>query len=66
MKILKELKIGIGRSSVIPVVDYVLQKFPESELALINEAKEQAYLAVNDFIHEVDFFIRLHLNIQKK
>ncbi len=52
----KRIKIGIGRSSVIPVVDYVLQKFPESELALINEAKEQAYLAVNDFIHEVDFY----------
>lgn len=51
----KRLKIGIDRSSVIPVVDYVLQRFSTSELADINIALDTAVKAIDDFVREVDF-----------
>ena len=38
----KRIKIGIDRSNVIPVIDWVLQKFSNDEMALINQAIESA------------------------
>lgn len=51
----KRLKIGIDRSSVIPVVDYVLQKFSTTEMADINQALETSVKAIDDFVKEVPF-----------
>ncbi|HAX73893.1 MAG TPA: aminoacyl-tRNA hydrolase, partial [Firmicutes bacterium] len=34
----KRIKVGIDRHPKIPVVDYVLGKFTEDELALVNQA----------------------------
>lgn len=51
----KRIKIGIDRSPVIPVVDWVLKKFTEEEMATMNQAAEVASLAILDFIKEEDF-----------
>lgn len=51
----KRLKIGIDRSNIIPVVDYVLQRFSKTEMANINLAIETATKAMDDFVKEVDF-----------
>lgn len=51
----KRLKIGIDRSEVIPVIDYVLQRFSTEELAVIEQTKEEVIAAVTDFIHEIPF-----------
>lgn len=51
----KRIKIGIGRSPVIPVVDWVLQRFSESERPLIKQAIEQTSSAIRDFILDVPF-----------
>ena len=46
----KRIKIGIDRSNVIPVIDWVLQKFTNDEMASINQAIEVASKACIDFI----------------
>lgn len=51
----KRIKIGIGRSDVIGVIDWVLQRFNEEELSLINSATEKVKNALIDFINEVPF-----------
>jgi len=51
----KRMKIGIDRSDVIPVIDWVLKKFTEDELASINLSLDLAADAIYDFINEVDF-----------
>lgn len=51
----KRIKVGIDRSKVIPVIDYVLQKFSTDEMALINLAKDEVFKAVDDFIKEEPF-----------
>lgn len=51
----KRIKVGIDRSNTIPVIHYVLQKFKEEELALINQAIELIIKAVDNFIKDVDF-----------
>lgn len=51
----KRLKIGISRSSVIPVISWVLQNFSETELAAINAAIDKASLAIDAFISSVSF-----------
>lgn len=38
----KRIRIGIGRHPQIPTVDYVLGKFTEDELALVNQGIDQA------------------------
>lgn len=51
----KRIKIGIGRSEVIPVIDWVLQKFSKEELISIDEAITKAEQAIQDFIENVPF-----------
>lgn len=46
----KRIKIGIDRSDVIPVIDWVLQKFSNEEMAEIQVAIEKAEHAIDDFI----------------
>ncbi|MCL1949310.1 MAG: aminoacyl-tRNA hydrolase [Turicibacter sp.] len=41
----KRIRIGIDRHPKIPVVDYVLGKFQEPELALVNQAIDQSVKA---------------------
>lgn len=51
----KRLKIGIDRSDVIPVIDWVLQKFSQEELSGIQLALDKANHAIEDFILDVPF-----------
>lgn len=51
----KRLKIGIGRSEVIPVIDWVLQKFSKEEMAEMTLAIQKASLAIKEFIEEKPF-----------
>lgn len=51
----KRIKVGIDRSSVIPVVDYVLQKFSEGDLAIINNSVEVVCKACKAFIDGTSF-----------
>lgn len=51
----KRLKIGIDRSDVIPVIDWVLQKFSKEEHLEIEAAIQKAEHAIEDFISEVPF-----------
>ena len=52
----KRLKIGIDRSSVIPVIDWVLQKFSKDQLPMINEAIDKSVKALDDFVKGVPFY----------
>ena len=51
----KRIKIGIGRDSNISVVDWVLKKFNEEELAIMNQAAEKISNALDEFVNGVDF-----------
>ena len=51
----KRIKIGIDRSDVIPVIDWVLKKFDSSELSTMNSAAEIAANAIEDFILGEEF-----------
>lgn len=51
----KRIKIGISRSTVIPVVDWVLSKISEDEMPLMNTAIEKTALAIGDFIKGCPF-----------
>lgn len=51
----KRIKIGIGRDSNISVVDWVLKKLTQDELAIINEAAEKVSNALLDFSNGVEF-----------
>ncbi len=51
----KRIKIGIDRSDVIPVVDWVLIKMTPSELEIMKEATEIAANAIEDFILGEEF-----------
>ena len=48
----KRIKIGIGRSDIIPVIDWVLQKFSTEEFVEIEIAKSKAVQAIDEFILE--------------
>ena len=52
----KRIKIGIDRSNVIPVIDWVLQKFSTGEMVEINKAIDVASKACIDFIEGKDFY----------
>ena len=52
----KRIKIGIDRSNVIPVIDWVLQKFSTDEMVEINKAIDTASKACIDFIEGKDFY----------
>lgn len=51
----KRVKIGIDRSPVIPVIDWVLQKFSKEEQIQIDEAISTASKAIKEFILGVPF-----------
>ncbi len=51
----KRVKIGIGRDSNIPVVDWVLKKLTENELAVINQAADKVINALEDFANGIEF-----------
>ena len=51
----KRIKIGIDRDPNIPVVDWVLKKFSEDDMAVINQSTDLAVEAIEDFISGVDF-----------
>ncbi len=52
----KRIKIGIDRSDVIPVIDWVLKKLTTDELATLAPAFEKASDAIYDYISGVDFY----------
>ncbi len=52
----KRIKIGIDRSKVIPVIDWVLKKLTNEELEAVKPAFEKASDAIYDFISGVDFY----------
>ena len=52
----KRVKIGIDRSPVIPVIDWVLTKFTKDEQLLINEAVITGSKACVDFIEGKSFY----------
>ncbi len=51
----KRIKIGIDRSSIIPVIDWVLQKFSNDELIMIDDAIIKVCLAITDFVNDVQY-----------
>ncbi len=51
----KRIKIGIDRDPNIPVVDWVLKKFSEDDMATINQSTDLAVAAIEEFISGVDF-----------
>ena len=52
----KRIKIGIDRSSVIPVIDWVLTKFSKDELPAIVDATTIASKATIDYIEGKTFY----------
>ena len=52
----KRIKIGIDRSKVIPVIDWVLKKLTKEELDVLTPSFEKASDAIYDFINGVDFY----------
>lgn len=52
----KRIKIGIDRSNVIPVIDWVLQKFSNDELASINNAIDVVKNACIEFVEGKNFY----------
>lgn len=52
----KRIKIGIDRDPIIPVIDWVLKKFNEDELATIKTALETSIKAIEEFIAGKDFY----------
>ena len=51
----KRLKIGIDRDENISVVDWVLKKFSNDDMAIMNGAFDEAAKAVEDFVSGEDF-----------
>jgi len=52
----KRIKIGIGRSDVISVVDWVLKKLTKDEIAQLEPSFDTAIDAIEDFINDIDFY----------
>lgn len=52
----KRIKIGIGRSDIISVVDWVLMKLTKDEIAQLEPSFDTAIDAIEDFINDVDFY----------
>lgn len=52
----KRIKIGIDRSSQIPVIDWVLKKFTEEEIHLLEPSLEKAVLAIEEYIDGTSFY----------
>ena len=61
----KRIKIGIDRSPVIPVIDWVLKKFNNDELATLNNTFEITDKIIEAFINGEDFYKISSLYSQK-
>lgn len=53
----KRIRIGIGKDSNIPVVDYVLSKFSDNEMEILNKQSLIVNQVINDFINDIDFHV---------
>lgn len=51
----KRVRIGISRNKMMNVADYVLSKFSEDDMALINQAKAKVVDLSFEFIKDVSF-----------
>ena len=51
----KRVRIGIGKDSNIPVIDYVLGKFSNDDLKKLEDKYPVVCNVIEDFIDEVDF-----------
>lgn len=51
----KRIRIGIGKDSNIPVIDYVLSKFSDEEMRILEDKMEIVNKVIEDFIDGVDF-----------
>lgn len=52
----KRIKIGIDRSPVIPVIDWVLQRFSKDEMPLIKDAIDKSVKAIDDYVRGLPFY----------
>ena len=53
----KRVRIGIGKDSNIPVVDYVLGKFSNEDMEILNKKMDVVNKVIEDFINGVDFHV---------
>lgn len=53
----KRVRIGIGKDSNIPVVDYVLSKFNEDDMKLLETKFDLVNKVIEDFIDGIDFHV---------
>lgn len=53
----KRIRIGIGKDKNIPVIDYVLSKFSDEEMQILQDKFETVNQIINDFINDIDFHI---------
>ena len=53
----KRIRIGIGKDNNIPVVDYVLSKFNDDEMKVLNDLSTTVNKVIEDFINDVDFHV---------
>ena len=53
----KRIRIGIGKDSNIPVINYVLSKFSEEELNLLEGKKDTINSVIDDFIDDIEFHV---------
>ena len=51
----KRIKLGIDRSNVIPVIDWVLKKFTKDELKTLEPMFDKVSNAIYDFASGIDF-----------
>jgi PTH1 family peptidyl-tRNA hydrolase len=51
----KRIRIGIGKDSNIPVVDYVLGKFSSDDMIKLEEKFNIVNRVIEDFIDDIDF-----------
>ena len=51
----KRIKLGIDRSAVIPVIDWVLKKFTKDELQSLDPVFDKVSDAIYDFASGIDF-----------
>ena len=51
----KRVRIGIGKDPNIPVIDYVLGKFSNEDMKLLESKFDVVNKVIEDFINDVDF-----------
>lgn len=53
----KRIRIGIGKDSNIPIIDYVLGKFSKDDLIIYEEKYNIVNKVIEDFINDIDFHV---------